>query len=677
MTAAEGDHQLALLASTKRPRKLPEPLAAVDPVAGVVVEVGLAHLDRIFDYAVPESMAELARPGVRVRVRFAGREVGGYLIDRRAQADHPGTLTPLRRVVSDEVVLPPDLLGLCRDVARRWAGGLPDVLRLAIPPRNATVERRPTTTAPPPPERPEPGPWRLYPAGPAFLDRLASGAPVRAAWSALPGPDWPETIARAVATTASAGRGALVVLPDHRDVDRVELAVRELLGPDQHVRLTADQGPQARYAAWLKVRRGQARIVIGTRAAALAPVRDLGLLVCWDDGDDLHAEPHAPYWHVREVLALRAERDGVAALFGGFTRSAELQRLVGQGWARSVVADRAQVRARAPRVLLAGEGAEPSRYPAASSARLASLAWRTARAALERGPVLVQVARAGYQPGLACQDCRTPARCRVCHGPLAIDGRGGPPACLWCGRVDAAWVCPVCESHRLRSSLVGARRTAEELGRAFPGVPVRTSGGQQVVADVPATPALVVATPGAEPVAEGGYAAVLLLDGWLLLGRPDLRAGEEALRRWAGAAALARPAAAGGIVVLAAPSGVPPVEALVRWDPVWHAERELAERVELRFPPAVRAATVTGSPEAVRLLLAAIPPAPGLEVLGPVTVDARGPKAPRAEDERAILRVDPDQGLALADALRAAQGQRSARKDRAPVRVQIDPLDLV
>jgi primosomal protein N' (replication factor Y) (superfamily II helicase) len=671
MTEGEGDQQLALLAAAGTRRGRPKPvegLAAVDPVAGVVVEVGLAHLDRVFDYAVPESMAESARPGVRVRVRFAGRDVGGFVVDRRAEADHPGRLAPLRRVVSDEVVLPPDLLELCRGVARRWAGTLPDVLRLAVPPRNATAEKASGEPPPPPPLRPEAGPWSRYAAGPAFLDRVAAGDPVRAAWTAMPGPTWPEALARALATAASTGSGALAVLPDHRDVDRVEAALVELLGRDHHVRLTADQGPQARYSAWLRALRGQARIVVGTRAAALAPVRDLGLVACWDDGDDLHAEPHAPYWHVREVLVQRAERAGSAALFGGFTRTAEVQRLLEQGWARPVAPARAQVRALAPRVVLAGEGAEPSRDPAARSARLASLAWRTAKAALDHGPVLVQVPRAGYQPGLACQDCRSPARCRTCHGPLAVDERGGPPACRWCGRSDTAWVCSSCGGTRLRSSVTGARRTAEELGRAFPGVPVRTSGGDHVLDRVPASPALVVSTPGAEPVADDGYPAVLLLDGWFLLGRSDLRAGEEALRRWMAAAALARPANAGGTVVLAAPSGIAAVEAVVRWDVAGHAERELAERAALGFPPAVRAATVSGSALAVRQLVQAADLPPGAEVLGPVPV---GPA------HRAVVRIPAEHGLELADALRAVLGARAARKDPEPVRVQIDPLDLV
>ncbi len=57
-------------------------------------------------------------------------------------------------------------------------------------------------------------------------------------------------------------------------------------------------------------------------------------MVLWDDGDDLHAEPRAPYPHAREVLALRAHRTGAAALIGGFARTAELTQLVEAGWAR-------------------------------------------------------------------------------------------------------------------------------------------------------------------------------------------------------------------------------------------------------------------------------------------------------------------------------------------------------
>jgi primosomal protein N' (replication factor Y) len=232
---------------------------------------------------------------------------------------------------------------------------------------------------------------------------------------------------------------------------------------------------------------------------------------------------------------------------------------------------------------------------------------------------------------------------------------------------------------------VGARRTAEELGRAFPAVPVRTSGREHVLDTVPAAPALVVSTPGAEPVAEGGYAAALLLDGWAMLGRPDLRAGEDALRRWTGAAALVRPQGAGGTVVIVAEPTLRPVQALVRWDPVGHAVRELAERAELGFPPVSRMAAVSGAAETVAEFLRAVELPPDAQVLGPVPVPVTTAGRPRRAGapppgehwERALIRVPPGSGAALASALKAAQAARMARGGtEAAVRVRIDPPDI-
>ncbi len=189
--------------------------------------------------------------------------------------------------------------------------------------------------------------WQHVTHGGAFLGHLTDGSAPRAVWSAAPGDDWPAMVAEAVAATRARGRGALVCVPDQRDVGRVSAALDAALGPDQHAALTADLGPSARYRDFLSVSRGARRVVVGTRAAAFAPVHDLGLLVLWDDGDDLHAEPRAPYPHVREVLGLRAEAEGTAMLLGGFARSTEAAMLLRSGWARELTPDRAVLRARA------------------------------------------------------------------------------------------------------------------------------------------------------------------------------------------------------------------------------------------------------------------------------------------------------------------------------------------
>ncbi|MET9021611.1 primosomal protein N' [Actinopolymorpha sp. NPDC004070] len=690
--------QLALVrGKVRKPRATsPQQPAPELPVARVLVDVPLAHLDRPFDYLVPERMHATCVPGARVRVRFAGQDLDGFVLERVAESDHRGRLAPLRRVVSAEPVLAPEIARLARRVADRYAGTLADVLRLAVPPRHARVEcaaAKPASDSAPgsdpesaPDSAPEssdkvpsarpadavrPGPWGAYQTGVAFLEALRRGDAPRAVWTAVPGEDWPTALAHAAAATLDGGRGVLVVVPDQRDVARLDAAFGEVLGPDRHVVLTADLGPAERYRRFLAARRGSVRCVVGTRSAAFAPVADLGLVTCWDDGDDLHAEPRAPYPHVREVLLLRAHESGCAALLGGFACTAEGAHLLATGWARPLAPERAVVRDRGPRVVVAGDNdTDLARDPAARAVRLPHRAFEQARAALGSGPVLVQVPRSGYLPALACQTCRGPARCVTCSGPLQLGSAGAPPSCGWCGRPAVSWRCPTCGGGRLRAPVVGAGRTAEELGRAFPRVPVRTSGGSRVLSTVGAEPALVVATPGAEPVAEGGYSGALLLDSWLALARADLRAGEEALRRWFNAAALVRPARAGGSVVVVGDPGSPAIQALVRWSPQDQADRELAEREAARFPPAARLATLTGAPDAVRDLAGLVELPPGTEVLGPV------PQAGEDEVVRLVLRVRWADGARLSAALKAAQAVRSARKAPGPVRVQVDPAVL-
>ena len=215
--------------------------------------------------------------------------------------------------------------------------------------------------------------------------------------------------------------------------------------------------------------------------------------------------------------------------------------------------------------------------------------------------------------------------------------------------------------------VVGAGRTAEELGRAFPGLPVLTSGGRAVRREVSAAPAVVVATPGAEPVASGGYAAALLLDTWALLGRADLRAAEEALRRWMAAAALVRGSSDGGRVVVVGDAAVRAVQALVRWDPVGFAEAELADRTAVGLPPARRIAVLRGAAKDLRDLVARCDLPATTKRLGPVAI-------PGGDDQQLVLRADVAAGADLAAALTAAQGERSVRKDIGRVSVQIDPV---
>ncbi|PWS42208.1 primosome assembly protein PriA, partial [Streptomyces sp. ZEA17I] len=185
---AGAPEQLALIRETVRRAKVPRAkprtwrgaaLAERLPVARVLVNKGVLHLDQYFDYAVPAELDAEAQPGVRVRVRFgAGRRnvqggrreggglIDGFIVERRAESDYQGALAALAYVVSPEPVLGPELLALSRAVADRYAGSLADVLQLAVPPRNGRAESKPSPEPLPPPPPPEPGTWERYGQGP-------------------------------------------------------------------------------------------------------------------------------------------------------------------------------------------------------------------------------------------------------------------------------------------------------------------------------------------------------------------------------------------------------------------------------------------------------------------------------------------------------------------------------
>ncbi len=670
--------------ATARPvASTPEPES---PVARVALDVPLFHLDRPFDYRVALADDQIAVPGARVRTRFSGRQVEGFILERAADTEFESRLAPLQRVVSAEPVLLPGQAALIRATADHYCGTFADVMRLAVPSRHAATEKAEQTTWPTPilDQAPTSGGLAAAVGGPGFLDALAAGGAPRAFWqqpaTSHTDGSLPVAMVQATVATLRSGRGVLILVPDQADLTRLREALEQVLGKRTVAVLNSSSGTASRYRNYLAITRGQARVVIGHRSAAYAPVHDLGLVVVVDEGDDLHAESRAPYPHSRQVAALRVPIDRCALLLTSTSRSAEAQAWIEAGWLHPLALDRATVRRVSPVVKVAADSVrELDRDPRAGQSRLPASVFTTIRAGLASGPVLVQVPRRGHLLALRCSKCREPARCRHCHGPLGSAGRGGALTCGWCGRPSANWRCPTCGDAHLASPLRGSEQTAAEFARAFPGTAVVESSADHVLAEVDDQPRLVIATPGAEPRASTGYAAAVLLDGLQLLERADLRAAEEALRRWLSAVSLVRPATEGGTVMLVAPPHDRAVNALIRVDPGGFAERELADRAGAGFPPSVRLVTVDATADA----LADLSERAGLAdlgegaVLGPVELPAREPGVGGQFETigRLVVRVPRDRGPELNQRLRGALSGRSARK-LSPARVRVDPAQL-
>ncbi|MFT4158333.1 MAG: primosomal protein N' [Microbacterium sp.] len=645
--------------------------------ARVLLDSPLPQLDRLFDYVVPPEFGEV-RPGVRVRVplRSAGRVVDGYVIDIGNENDAERALSEVESILSPVPVLPERLYRLARRVADRAAGSASDVLRLVIPKRQVRVEKmwavssetaRPSTT---PSGSALTAAQRIIDAYGGLADLLQVHG--RAAVEAIPllhgkAQGWAALLAACATRMLAAGESSVLVVPDHRDLDRLLEGLEDLVPASSIARFDSRQTNAERYWSFLRTLEGAPCIVVGNRSAVYAPVH-AGLVVLWDDGDPLLGEPMAPYAHARDVALLRQEQESSGLLFVGHTRTTDVERLVGLGWLHDIRAERRVL----PRIVLSTD--QELEQP--TSQRMPSSAFRSARDAATTGPVLIQVSRPGFAPTLVCAGCRAPARCAHCQGPLGAAHRGAVPVCGWCGRGAQAWACPACSSSQLRLASSGSERTADELGRAFPGVRVIVADSAHPVEEVSAKPAIVVATRGAEPTAVGGYRAVVLLDGARMLQAPDLRIGEYCLRWWSNAAALAAQGAP--VHLVGVDGGV--ARALATWNHAGYARAELDDRMPLHLPPAARVALIEGTHSAVTRAIGALGDA-GLSrdaVLGPVPVASDDIPA-RA---RALVRFDYAAGARVAAALRAvvvaeavAARRGRGRSSRATLSVRLDILD--
>ena len=632
------------------------------PVARVLLDSALPQLDHLFDYAVPPHLAAAIRVGHRVRVPFRSqsRHSYGYVVEFVDRSEFGGALQAVAELVGPVPQLTPDVWRLARAVADRAGGSAGDILRLAIPKRMVRVEKAfladPTqageplaspvagvATDPHGPGLADPGETAALLCGGARVSVTASHGPER-----LPTGEWVGGWAIQVAQTAldvwRSGRSAIIATPDYRDLDQVRDAL-EALGHEDVVRLDARQPNGERYAHFLRALSPRPRIILGNRSAVYAPAHRLGAILIWDDGDPVLAEPLTPYVHARDAALVRAEQSGAGLYFAAHARSAEVQRLVDIGY---VQAQRHPPRR--ARVVHADAAIAPDAF----GGRLPEFAARAIRQGLSTGPVLVQVATPGYAPVAICAECGEHARCGVCAGPMGFPaaGRG---ACRWCGASANAWSCQECRGRRLEQRGMGSQRTVEQFQRQFTGARVILSDGEHAIERVDSRSALVVATRGAEPIAAGGYRAVVLLDAERLLGIESLRAGEDCLRWWNNAAALT---AADGQVVMASGGG-PVIRAFVTGREEEWLRAELRDRQALRYPPTVRVASVTGGSEEVDRALSALGELSGVDVLGPTPVrrDASRitPGSVAAEGlVRAIVRFDYGHGGDVAKRLRGA-----------------------
>ena len=636
-------------------------------IARVLVDVDLPHIDRPLDYVVPEKLIDQATVGNLVRVRFSGARVDGWIIER-TRRDVLDDAAHIESVSSSIPVLTPALYETARRIAGRFLATTSQVLSLAIPPRHARGETRVLEQAPLPWPRLEApsasAGWGAYSAGEALLSRLSSGESPRAVVTALR-PLMRCCLSDAVAATVASGRSVIVVTPTGEEATRYARSLEEDLGVPVAV-TGGEVAPEERYRIHAAATLGRVPIVVGTRSAVWVPCASLGLIIICDDGDDRHRERRFPRCDSLDVAVQRCAVEGAGLLVASYARSVKAQALVRSGWAASLEPFPGALRDATPRVHLHGV-TEAQREGASGHMRIPQAALRMIRQGLREGVVLIQVGASGYWPTVVCRRCGERARCRHCSGPLAL-GSGGE---MTCSRASVSWRCPHCSGTDLRAARVGSTRTAEEIARNLPDASVlESSAAHRINRQLPARPTVVVATPGAEPDVDGGYAGAIILDAHALAGRAELWAPEEAARRWLNALSLVRPGHP-GLVVGTIPDALG--QALVRWAPTDYADRLLDEREALGFFPATTMVALDGPSAQVRQVAEQVIREGGAELVGTVVRPAT--REGEENEVRTLVRTPLAGAAAMLAVLADIRRSRSARKVPL-VKMSVNPPEL-
>lgn len=622
-------------------------------VARVAIDSPLPQLDRLFDYEIAESLRETLTIGARVRVPF-GRGAGlsdGFVVELVENSEFSGKLARLDELVSSVSVLTAEIYRLCRAVADRQAVTISDVFKLAIPTRSVAVEKKwlaaqaeSLVALNQPADKGRTSGQRSF----AFVEPRTNEH----------GPIWVQQLVARAQTNLEAGNSTILVVPDYRDQAVLLTELRSRVDQGSVVDYSSQQTNSLRYSAFLRCLSPEPAIVIGSRAALYAPVTELAEIIIWDDGDSNLQEPTSPYTNARDVALIRQSQTGCGLFFAAHARSCEIERLVEIGYLQDI-----SVPFAVPKLAISE-----------ANARVDSLAWQAIRRALEQGDaVLVQVASRGQSVSAYCAGCGDRAKCSNCAGPLWIDSQN-QPRCRWCNAHNLGFACAACGNRSLKQGRAGATRTSSEFGKAFPGTKIIESNGDNRLEQVSKGKQIVVSTPGAEPRVEGGYGAVVLLDCNELLSRDNLRASEDAIRIWSNAIALMK---SGGLAVAVGLQGFIG-QKFALWSQAEIAQHEYLSRSELRFPPFIRMASLSGERELLTKVLESLPRE--IEVLGPMPVTSKnaGP-----DDWRALIRYEYSQGADLAATLKAqvllatAGSKRvSAKSGRAqrPIQIKMDTV---
>lgn len=519
-----------------------KPPSGNDSLAQVWVDAGVFHLDGEYSYLIPGDLDSVALVGASVTVPFNGRELNA-VITRRGPLLGQSNLKSIVKIEGEIPLLNPAQISLIRVLSAKYICHPFDVIRSIVPHRLVTIDKKRREKIAP-------------------TEKIRSGAR-QSSYLQLPPHRNRENLIASKLSELLLDGPTLAIFPDVREVQGIALELDKR--GVKYTRYDSSQSRNEHYSSYLDIAQGISHLIIGTRSAVFAPVKNLAHIAMYNEGSEHYYEKRTPGWNAREVVIERARLENLNLTFIGYSPSLDLYRLI----------ERKEVNLRKSSARLKVLDFEQSFGELIPSGALSII-----RKSLNDGPVLFIAPAKGWAHAIRCSRCKTLSKCK-CGGNFEIKNEKSAITCNHCGLINQQWKCTWCQHHSYALAGRGIERHAHEIGKLLPGIAIKNSTVDNPIVDEVASGA-VISTQSMAPAALDGYSTVVFLEGNRANIQPDMRAQERLRESYFAHAALVRN---GGFIVLIQDSGNPIVTSLGIWNPMPVLERELSERAELGLPP--------------------------------------------------------------------------------------------
>jgi len=592
------------------------PTASDLPVASVWVDTGIPTLTEPFSYLIPEKLSSQITLGSRVQVPFKDKHLEGIVIERTALTTDAREMKSIYKLLGDFPVASQETLELISLTSNYWGGSPYDVIRSAIPPRVAIAEKGLSSTGATSSSRPESA----------------------AVFYLLPPKTDPIIALTSLITTSKVGGTKLVIVPTARELNRL---TAELVKSNiTFISLDSNLPRADRYRNFLLASLGGNELVIGMRGAIFAPIPGLSEIYLHQENSEHYYERRTPHWNTREVAWIRSKLSQLNLHLTGYVPSLDV----------AIDIDRKEIFYQAKR-----EKISVIAQSSSNGELIPSKIYQQVRKGLATGPVLFLVPAKGYATAISCAKCRNVAMCE-CGGKLIKSSAKSEPTCALCSKKYQNWKCGWCGEARVFLASRGIERFAEEIGRSFPNQVVIQSTANDPHDLVSSDPALVISTPGVEPIAANGYAVVVLLQVDRFLSSSASNGVERAYSNFFAASALIGDH---GVIALVHDDGAAITSSLTTWNPATISKREIEQRITLKLPPISGAILVLSDSSELARLKSALESARE-ESRAPKSLRVYGPTS--GDDAKLTLLVDPTEQMELVSLLREINKRRAISK---------------